>query len=103
MLPPICDTNHHAVQIGLDFDKFNKGKGVWRHPDHLLKDADYVQQMNRTIDETLARHVINDQGEIKYTNNQSVEYYEFMSQSPETKSREVYAIDEKLLLKNCNE
>ena len=39
----VCNSDHKAVVLSLDHDKFVKGKGVWMHPDNLLKDNTYLE------------------------------------------------------------
>ena len=50
---PMCKSDHRTVELEIDFDKFKKGKGMWKLQDYLLKDIQYVNMVNKAIDETL--------------------------------------------------
>ena len=82
----------------IDFNKFVKGKGVWRHPDHLLKEIDYVSGINECISETLAKNVVNDDGNLRFLNNQSLEYEQFLCLLHEEKAKHKYAVAPQYLL-----
>ena len=69
-----CSSDHKVITMVLDYDKFKKGKGVWRHPDQLLQEPEYVRGINRVIDETLANNVLDDQNQHRFLDNQSPKY-----------------------------
>ena len=83
---PMCNSDHRSVELEIDFDKFQRGKGLWKLQDYLLKDIQYVDMVNKSIDETLVRHMANEEGEQMFPHNRVNGYYEYWSKSPEEKT-----------------
>ena len=94
----LCKSDHVTVEMLIDFDRFTRGPGVWRHPDYLLKDLAYVTAINTTISASLARNVINDDGTTRFMDNQANGYVDFLRLSPEEKQKQRYAVSPQYLL-----
>ena len=48
---PSFQSDHSIVTMSLKFTYFNHDKGVWKHNNSLLCDIDYLNTINKTINE----------------------------------------------------
>ena len=59
-----CDTlpgyqsDHSIIGIDLIQSKFDIGKGIWKFNNNLLKNADYLELINKTIDDEILKYAI---------------------------------------------
>ncbi len=51
------DLDHGTLLIEVNFDSFKPGKGYFRTPPHIHTDPDYIEQINKTIDNTITDHL----------------------------------------------
>ena len=44
-------SDHSPVSLTLDFNDFEHSSGLWKHNNSLLKDAEYIQAINKKIND----------------------------------------------------
>ena len=57
-IKPGYRTDHSIVKVTMTFCKFKRGKGVCKFNCSLLKDSEYIQQGNKTINVTRQQYAI---------------------------------------------
>ena len=57
--PSFC-SDHGAIELEIDFSKFQRGKGFWKFNKSLLGDPAYVNLIKTTIKRVIAQYAIID-------------------------------------------
>lgn len=95
---PAYKSDHSPIIITIDFSNFNRGKGLWKLNGSLLKEIEYVNRINKSIRNTLAKYVKHELHDNFYTDASPAEFDDFMSIDPGQLSNYEYKIDPHLVL-----
>ena len=82
----------------VNFDRFKRGKGVWRHDDSFLNDANYLSEIKKSISHTLAKYLHHNQYDNFFVEANEAALQEFENLSPQDKNNLEYKINPNLLL-----
>ena len=52
-------SDHNPIKLIIDFKRFESGRGFWRFNNTLLKDTEYVQKINKIIQDTTKEYTNN--------------------------------------------
>ena len=55
---PSYRSDHSATHISLKLNQFTKGRGLWKFNNSLLKDTQYLELVNSTIENTLKEYTV---------------------------------------------
>ena len=91
-------SDHDIIQMNLDFAKFSRGKGYWRHNNSLLKNIDYVNRIKNHFRLTLAKYVIIDNYENFFSEASELELSEFLNKDTNFYFEQEYSLDPHTLL-----
>jgi hypothetical protein len=58
MIKPSFRSDHSIILLKLKFVSFDHGKGLWKHNNSLLKDLDYLKEINKIIDKTIIQYAV---------------------------------------------
>ena len=58
LIKPSFRSDHSMVILKLKFVNFEHGKGLWKHNNSLLKDLDYLKEINNVIDKTIMQYAV---------------------------------------------
>jgi hypothetical protein len=56
MIKPSFRYDHSIILLKLKFVSLHHGKGLWKHNNSLLKDLDYLKEINNIIDKTIIQY-----------------------------------------------
>ena len=51
-------SDHSPVRLILKFNDYTRGKGLWKHNNSLLYDREYVDSINKTIEDTVKQYAL---------------------------------------------
>ena len=95
---PSYRSDHAIISMEVNFDRFKRGRGLWRHNDMYLRDIDYLARTRKTIYNTLAKYLISANHNNFYEEASDQELLEFENLSSYEKNRLEYNINPNLLL-----
>ena len=78
---PSFRSDHNPIILTIDYSKFKRGKGFWKHNAMLLKDTEYISRINSSIKVTCAKY-------LKHAN-----YRNFYQDSTENEINEFLSLD----------
>ena len=96
-LPPI-QSDHDILKAEIDFTKFTRGKGYWRHNNSLLKDPEYVNRIKNHFRLTLAKYVSFNNFDNFFTEANEFELQNFLNHDNNFYFEQDYTIDPHQLL-----
>ena len=95
---PSYKSDHAIISMDVNFDRFKRGNGLWRHDDTYLRDIDYLAGTKKTIYNTLAKYLTSANHNNFYEEATDQELLEFENLSAYEKNRLDYSINPNLLL-----
>ena len=63
-IKPGYRTDHSRIELKIAFNHFEKGKGTWKFNCNLLKNLEYLNTINKTIEEEKKRYMISNENSI---------------------------------------
>ena len=91
-------SDHCPIALTLDYTKFKRGKGFWKHNDTLLRDINYIKRIKTTIATTLAKYVDMEGYQDFFVEASNQELNNFMDKNADEKNKCKYKIDAGLLM-----
>jgi hypothetical protein len=58
MIKPSFCSDHSKIVLKLKCVSFDHGKGLWKHNNSLLKNLDYLKEINKIIDKTIIEYAV---------------------------------------------
>ena len=71
-------SDHNPVIITIDYSKFQRGKGFWKHNSSLLSDLEYATRIKNTIKVTCAKYLKHNSYENFYQESSDQEIADFL-------------------------
>ena len=91
-------SDHLPIILKIDFAKFSRGRGTWKHNSSLLRDPNYVSRINKTIKTTCAKYVQLNNYENFLQDSSAEEFENFMNLEYIDLQKLDYSINPHLLL-----
>ena len=95
---PRYKSDHHPIQINIDFSKFSRGKGVWKFNDNLTRDDEFNLRIEYSVKDTLAKYYVSPDHQNFYLEANPQELNNFHEQDTNTLSEKEFNIDPSLLM-----
>ena len=74
-------SDHHPINISIDFSKFTGGKGYWKMPTYLLTNTDYIEKCKQELKISAAKYAVASNSRQTVIIKNGAEYQNFLEKS----------------------